>query len=174
MKSLRISRFGTARRHTSSSGSPPQGEIPCHEEYAPQIVRTAVQIPVGQFLVDPLCDAFAVYQHFQLPPGSRLRRLDEAAYDIVSAGVDPESPRRGFRVGSQVGAVIDHVPGAVNVCVAEAVSIVPFLGKVKPVPASVIAKHLLHFPVGKAEMFIELDVHHGEYPQVVQTCKNTL
>jgi hypothetical protein len=51
--------------------------------------------------------------------------LDEGADDIVAAGVDPVILWLGFRIGAELLAVAEHIPGAVYLCIAKAVAIVP-------------------------------------------------
>lgn len=67
-------------------------EIPRHEEHTPQVVRAAVQIPVGQLLIDLFGNAFTVYQKLQFPACAWFCCAYKIVDNIVSAGIDPESP----------------------------------------------------------------------------------
>ena len=103
-------------------------QIPRGEQYAPQILDALFQLAVGQFQPQALLDRLPGDQPLDFLLRALVRLVHKPPHHVVSAGVDPVILRMRVRLGAQAIHMVDHIPGAVHLRIAKAITIVPILG----------------------------------------------
>jgi len=146
-----------------------------HVEQAPQIFNVRVDFGVRQVFVERLRDRFTLDQplDFQLLRAVAAL-LNEPPHHVVAAGIDPVRLRLRLRIKAQRVDVIEYVPRAIHILLAEAVAIVPRAGFLVVVFQTVIREQLANLLVGEAEVFVEAHVRDRMHHQIVQSREDAL
>ena len=92
---------------------------------APDIINGILHILVCQFLADGLCNGFAIDQPLDIVPCRLVRFFQQAADQIVSAGIGPVILWFSIFIFQQDLDVFYNIPRAVNGSIAKLVSIIP-------------------------------------------------
>ena len=150
------------------------GQISCRKQYAPQILDACVQIPVGQFLPDPLFYTPAVYQQFDFIAGRCFRPADKPSDDIVPARVHPVILRYHCRLHFERMTVTNHIPRTIYVQCAKTIAVIPLLYGFIFIHKPVVFQHLSDLRVCKAKKFVILDIRHCVHAEIIESGKYAL
>ena len=166
--------IGQRQPHLLTGQAGRLGQVAGGIEDAPDIVNRVFNVPAGQLLPDGLDNALAAQKALDFFPGGLVRLLEQAADDAVTAGVGPVVLRLGVGVSQQNVAVIDDVPGTVDVDAAKEIAVVPVVHGILISRQAVKGQQLVHVPVGETEIFVVPHVGDGVDFKVVQTGKDAL
>ena len=136
-------------------------QVACRIQHAPQIIDAVVDFVICQFQSNGLLDSLAIDQAFNFALCRFIRLVHEAPDQVVAAGVDPVRLRSGIRLADKPVYMVDYIPRAVHIHLAEAITVVPLLCFGKMLLQIVAVQYLSDFRVGKAEVLVKTGVRNG-------------
>ncbi len=116
---------------------------------------------------------------FDQPLNLHLRRaviglVNQVAYHIILAGIEPVGLRFRFAIRQKVVAVVNDIPRAVHLLFSEPIAIIPLLDFVMMSLQSVVVQNRPDFAIRKTEVLIELRVCNRMHLEVVEPCEDAL
>ena len=150
------------------------GQITGGKEDTPEILNAVVDLVIGQIEAQFFFQALSGNQALDLCPCRPGRLVDEVLHQAIAAGIDPVGLRSRLRIRIDPIYVIDDVPGAINLGIAEAIAIVPFPGFLKAILLMVIGQKLLYFFLCEAKLLVEPGICDGKDLEVVQAREDAL
>lgn len=102
-------------------------QIACCKKNTPQVFDAVIQFAVCQFLTDFFYNFFSCYQLFDLITGLHICFVDKTPYNCISTCIGPVIFWLCGWICTQLIAVADHIPRAVNIRFSKAIAIIPSL-----------------------------------------------
>ncbi len=137
-------RVGDYKLPGRSVPRPFERQVSCGKEYTPHIFNGIIKLFISQLLTELFLYGFSGNQSLNFPFRRTVGQLQKMADNLIPAGIRPVGFRLCFPVSHQSVTVADHIPGTVNIRVAEMVSIIPIVKHRIEIGQSVIFQQLPH------------------------------